>query len=592
MKNLLRVWFVLLLAASALPSRAFEVARMDADIHIARNSSFTVTETIAADFGQEPKHGIFRDIVVQNPDRYGSSRRIRVHVTGVKDGQGNKRPYKAFRTGRYMRVKIGDPNSTVTGKHTYVIAYRVQNALLFFGDHGELYWNATGNEWPAPIRQASCRVHLPFKPESGTLQVAAFVGPQGASEAGTAEKTADGGYFASPRPLAYNEGLTIAAGWPPGKVSPPGAFQKLWWFVTDNLFAFLPVLFLAGMFTLWRRVGRDPDPGISETVQYEPPESLRPGEVGTLIDESVGMRDITATIIDLAVRGYLTIEETETKNLFVIGRSYTLHKASDPGASDPRGKLSAYERTIFNKVFEDGDDIDVSELANHFYTVLPSVKSQMYAALVKKRLFQKSPEEVRTGYYALGGMGLAAGVFLALALYSIVESGDAFLAPGWGVAIAICGIITLAFAHAMPARTLAGSRAHMLVRGFEEYLRRAEAPDIELQEKRNLFEKYLPYAIALGVADRWSKAFEDIYTTPPEWFSGPSVQGSGFHPLYLSRSMNSACRSMGSAMATAPRSASSGGSGFGGGGGFSGGGFGGGGGFSGGGFGGGGGGAW
>ena len=112
MKNLLRVSLVLLLAASALPSRAFEIARMDVDIHIARNSSFAVTETIAADFGQEPKHGIFRDILVQNPDRYGSSRRIRVHVTGVRDGQGNKRPYKAFRTGRYLRVKIGDPNST------------------------------------------------------------------------------------------------------------------------------------------------------------------------------------------------------------------------------------------------------------------------------------------------------------------------------------------------------------------------------------------------------------------------------------------------------------------------------------------------
>ncbi len=585
MKNLLRVSLVLLLAASALPSRAFEIARMDVDIHIARNSSFAVTETIAADFGQEPKHGIFRDILVQNPDRYGSSRRIRVHVTGVKDAQGNKRPYKAFRTGRYLRVKIGDPNSTVTGKHTYVIAYTVQNALLYFGDHDELYWNATGNEWPAPIRQASCRVHLPFKPESGTLQVAAFVGPQGASEAGTAEKTADGGNFASPRPLGYNEGLTIAAGWPPGKVSPPGAFRKLWWFVTDNLFAFLPVLFLVGMFTLWRRVGRDPDPGISETVQYEPPDSLRPGEVGTLIDESVGMIDITSTIIDLAVRGYLTIEETEKPQLFSVKHLYSLHKVSNAGVSDPRGELSQYERTIFNKVFEDGDDIDVSELANHFYTVLPRVKSQMYTALVKKRLFQGSPEEVRNGYYALGAVGLVAGVILAFVLYSSAESGGAFLAPGWGVAIAICGAITLAFAHAMPARTLAGSRAHTLVRGFEEYLRRAEAPDIELQEKRSLFEKYLPYAIALGVADRWSKAFEGIYTTPPEWFSGPSVQGGGFHPVYLSQSMNSACNSMGTAMVTSPRSASSGGSAFGGGGG-------GGGGFSGGGFGGGGGGSW
>lgn len=584
MRNLLRLTLLLLLAAAASPCSAWYIQRMDVLIKMRPDSSFKVTETITVDFQQEYKHGIFRDVLVQNPDRYGSSRRIRVRVTGVTDGLSNARPYRAFRTGRYYRVKIGDPGSTVTGLQSYAITYEVRNALLYFGDHDELYWNATGNEWPVPIQRATCTVELPFEIEQNRVQVAGFVGPQGSSEAAASRKTRTGGAFSSPRPLGFNEGLTIAVGWPPGRVTPPGAFTKLGWFLADNLFAFLPIVFLIGMFTLWRGVGRDPDPGVSQTVQYEPPEKMRPGEIGTLIDESVGMIDITSTMIDLAVRGYLKIEETEEPGLFRTNKSYVFHKNEPPPANDPMGGLSSYELTIFGKIFGLGDVVALESLKNHFYTSLPTIKREMYTSLVSRRFFQGSPEAVRNGYLAAGAIMLFGGIVLTVILLGAAEEGRAFMAPGWAGAIAVCGLITLAFARAMPARTAAGSRAYALTKGFEEYLRRAELPDIELQEKRNLFERYLPYAIALGVADRWARAFEGIYTTPPVWYSGGSFADGGFRPMYLSQSMGNACQSMGTAMTTAPRSASSGGSGFGGGGG--------GGGFSGGGFGGGGGGSW
>jgi len=148
---------------------------------------------------------------------------------------------------------------------------------------------------------------------------------------------------------------------------------------------------------------------------------------------------------------------------------------------------------------------------------------------------------------------------------------------GWFLSVSVCGLIIAAAARTMPKKTRKGRDALIAARGFEEYLSRAERREIELQERQNYFEKFLPYALAFGIADKWARAFEGIQTKPPNWYSG---DGGVFRPTLFAHDLNLASRSMSSAMVSQPRSSGgSGGSGFSGG-------------FSGGGRGGGGGGAW
>ncbi len=557
------------------------IKKMDVDIAIHKDSSYTVAEDIRVDFLGEEKHGIFRDITVKGQDRYGSGRSLRVKILSVTNGYGQAWQHADFPTGQYYRVKIGSPDTLISGKQRFVITYRVENGLLFFPDHDELWWNATGNEWPTSIESASCTVHAPSGVPGANRQVGGWIGATGSQEPSKYRKTADGAKYWTPRPLGYAEGLTVATGWPKGFVSPPSGMQRLLWFVGDNLFALLPFLFLAGLIYTWYSYGRDPDVGISEAVRYEPPDKLRPAEIGTLMDESADLTDITSTIVDMAVRGYLKINEIPASG-FLGRKSYQLIKATERSKEDPQGGLAGYEQEIFDKIFSLGDTVDTSDLKNHFYSSISSIKSKLYTSLVDRRYFRTRPDTVRSSWSAAGFVLLIGGIVLAVVMLGSMDTGSAILAPGWGVSLAICGILTLLFAKAMPRKTALGRKALLDAKGFEEYLRRAEIENITLDERKNIFEAFLPYAICLGVADKWSRAFEGIYTEPPGWYGG--AWDGGFHPYYFSHSLNGAMRDMGSAMVSAPRSASQGGSAFGGGGS--------GGGFSGGGSGGGGGGSW
>jgi hypothetical protein len=565
-----------LLFWGASTARAWVVRDMSVEIAVARDSSLEVRESIEVDFGSEQRHGIYREIPLRESSRTGAGRRIRVRVRNVTDGAGGVRMYRARRAGRYLSIRIGDPAVFVTGVQRYVIRYRVDNALLFFPDHVELYWNATGNEWPVGINQASCSVRLPEAPDGRRLQVNAWIGPAGSTERAEFELSENTVVFRSPRPLGYAEGLTVALGWPHGLVHQPAAVRRLLWFLSDRPYVLLPLLVVAALTVVWLLYGRDPDPGRPVAVCYEPPGGLRPAEVGALVDERVDTRDITATVVDLAARGYLTIEEGPPAGLFG-SRSYTLRKRPDAGERDPRGQLAPYERTLFDKMFATGDSVTLEGLRSRFYTAAEMASGQIYSSLTRKGLFYGRPDRVRQRWRAGGWMVCVAGIF---GLFLTLDEGIASLQiePGWALAILLSGLAVVAFSPLMPRKTPAGKRAALDALGFEEYLSRAEKEDLELQEKRGIFERFLPYAVSLKVVERWARAFEGIVERPPEWFTA-SGDGGRFYAVHFARSLDSACSSLGAAMTSAPRSASGGASAFGGfGGGFSGGGFGGGGG--------------
>jgi hypothetical protein len=477
------------------------------------------------------------------------------------------------RKGSIIHIRIGDADRYVTGKQTYVISYEVENAILFLDDRDELYWNVTGNYWKAPIENASASVSLAVEEKSDKLLTACYTGRAGSRETACHMEPGENGcgYYAT-RPLSPGEGLTISFGWQKGLVTPPPAWKKLLWTINigENWVFLLPLASLVFMLNSWSKRGRDPRVREAVAVAYGPPKhmdkELTPAELGTLLDEKLDSRDITSAIVGLAVKGYLEIEENVQEGWLFNSTDYALKKTRAADES-----LTPFEKMLLERVFaNNAADVQVADLKNKFYASLGALRATLYRDLVDKGYFARSPEKVRRNYIAAG---IVLSVVLTLAL--------AFLSPDSPSAV-VAGLLTglpmLALARFMPAKTAAGAFARSQILGFEEFLTRAEKDRLERIGDKNLFTRFLPYAIALDVVESWAKAFEGIYQEPPQWYASPHPGGMpSFSPRTFSRSLNTMTTSLASAMFSAPRSSGGGG---GGGGGSSGGGFGGGGGGS------------
>jgi uncharacterized membrane protein len=562
----------LILSVSPASAQYFTINKFHSDIMIHEDSSMIVIETIAVEFHRS-RHGIYREIPFQYRDDLGKMITTPTRILSVTDESGKAWKYQVKKAGPTVHIRIGDPKRYVNGHQTYVVTYEVGNVILFFNEHDELYWNVTGNYWEAPIQEASATVFLTMQNASKRLMVAGYEGSLGSKEECGYETYDNSGRFFSKRSLRMGEGLTIVFGWDKGLVFPPSSWKRFLWAINprENWVFLLPIFSFMYMINRWYRKGRDPKVRESVTVMYEPPkfenQPLTPAEVGTLIDEKLDPRDITSTIVGLAVKGYIQIEETKKEGLVFGKTDYYLKKVRSHDSN-----LNPFEIELMKALFPAVLlGTFVSDLKNKFYTNLDILRKVLYGELIRKKYFLSSPEKVRNSYMAAG---IAVWVFAILAFL--------FLLPDSGVKSIIAGILTgipvVAFAKFMPVKTRAGASAYMDILGFQEFMNRAEKDRLERMGDKDLFSKFLPYAVALDVADNWAKAFEGIYQDPPNWYVSP-VGFRTFSPYAFSHSLNSVTSNLGTAMFSAPRG-SDGGGGFGGGG------------SSGGGFGGGGGGSW
>ncbi len=561
-----------LMFSSPAFAQYFTINKFHSDILINQDSSIIVKEKIDVEFHQS-RHGIYREIPFKYRDEFGKVIKTPTRVLSVTDESGKGWKYQVKRMGHLYNIRIGDAKRYVKGNQTYVVIYEVENAILFLNDHDELYWNVTGNYWKAPIREASAMVLLDTKTPSKNLMGVAYQGGYGSREEGGYETLNQTGNFYAKRDLKMGEGLTLVFGWDKGLVSPPSSWKKFLWAVNpkENWIFLLPIFSFFYMVNRWYRKGRDPKVRESVTVMYDPPKfdqkPLCPGEVGALVDEKLDPRDITSTIVGLAVKGYIKIEETKKEGLIFDRLDYYLQKVKPPDSN-----LNPFEMELMKSLLPgDLPGVFISSLKNKFYTNLDLLKKTLYGELVRKKYFLRNPEQVTTSYLVAGFLimifgGLIFGFLMAGSIVKVI------------LAWALTGLPILGFAKFMPAKTKAGASAYMDVLGFQEFMNRAEKDRLERMGDKNLFSKFLPYAIALNVADNWAKAFEGIYQEPPDWYVSP-MGFRTFSPYAFTHSLNSVTSTLSSAMFSAPRS-SGGGGGFGGGG------------SSGGGFGGGGGGSW
>lgn len=566
----------------------------DVGIEIRADDSIRVTETIAYDFGSTPHHGIFRDVPTREvyDDRY--DRVYPLHVESVEATGGASADYEVSQEpGGITRIRIGDPDETVTGVHTYTIVYTVEAAMNGFRDHDELYWNAIGAYWEVPVETATSTVTAP----ASIIDITCYTGPvSSTAPCDKARILEDGTARFRQANLFPFEAFTVVVALPKGVVAEPHPQLVQPWSIgrafsrtssTLGLSGGLLVLLVAGCGWLFWTRGRDRrfvgspvdqtmgnatgdaqavplfEHGVAP-VEFAPPGDLRPGQVGTIIDEQANTLDVTATIVDLAVRGYLTIEEIPKEGWF--GKpDWALHRTDKADAD-----LLTYESTLLSGLFKDGNDPTLSSLRRTFSERLTKVEDQLYADAVKRGWFVKRPDKVRASWHARGALLFVAGIVLTFVLARWTTFGLV------GIPVVLAGVLLTVGARWMPSRTAKGTAIARRVGGFRTVIETAETHMSRWAEEQNVFTRYLPYAIVFGLTEKWAKAFEGLAQMPPDttWY----LSSRPFIYADFGRALDDFSITTGGTIASTP--ASSGSSGFSGGG------------FSGGGGGGGGGGSW
>ncbi len=365
-------------------------------------------------------------------------------------------------------------------------------------------------------------------------------------------------YFQTTKALSPGEGLTIVFGWSKGITQEPSFAKNLSYIVADNWVLFIPLVVFLFMFLLWYKRGKEPEGRGTVIPEYEAPDNLNPAEIGALLKMKVRNNFISATLIDLAHRGFLKIKKIPKEGIF--GKEdfeLTLLKPKEETDNE-------FERELLDYVFYTGSVRKMSDLKNKFYKVLPELKKIIMDKLVSEDYFRGNPLNTFIFYLILGVVIFFAGIFVL----------------GWwpylGFSLVLSSPIVIIFSFFMPQRTKKGAVLMEKILGFKDFLSVTEKDRLKFfnppTKTPELFEKFLSYAMVLGVEKEWANQFVDIYKEPPQWYSDPSM--TTFSTSSFTNSVAGFSSSASGAMASAP----SGGSGFGGGGGSGGGGGGGGGG--------------
>jgi uncharacterized membrane protein len=561
----------LLLVFTLRPAAAeWHVADFQASVAVDSAGGIAVAERIAVKFSG-PYHGIYRTIPVDYPGPDGSNYHLYLKMRGVTDGAGEPLRYESSRQGAFEKLKIYIPDA-VDAERVVMISYTIPNATRFFEGYAEFYWNVTGNDWPVEIDHASATVGLPLG--AAGLRAQAFTGEFGSKrQDATANSTGADAVFETTRPLHPRSGLTIDVYIPNGILERPGRLTKVRWFLGANPGMFIPVWALLVMAAIWFLWGRAPNPGISVAPMYAPPNEFTPAETGALMKDKVLTAHISATMVDLAVRGFLKIRQTNEKVLVFNRKDYELQLLK----SDPEwNALAVHEVTVLRNVFlapDAGAVVRLSALRNRFYTAIPEFRRLVMASLRGKEMYRRDPARMRA--FGFLGAAVTAAPFIAGQALGWFSLAGGLLVTAASILVSL--LVVIVFSAFFSARTLNGARTAIEIEGFMEFMNRVDGDRLK-RMPMDTFEKFLPYAMALGVEHRWAKAFEGIAQNPPDWYAGPTPYAV-FSPVVFTNDIHAMSSDMHNTFASAPQSSSSG-SGFGGGGdgGSSGGGFGGGGG--------------
>jgi uncharacterized membrane protein YgcG len=549
---------LLLCVALAAPA-AERILDYHSAIEVHPDASVTVTETIVAQAaGELIRRGIYRDFPTDYRDRLGNRYRVGFEVLEVTRN-GDPEPFHTERRANGVRVYIGSANRFVDhGRQEYAIRYRTDRQLGYFERHDELYWNVTGNGWDLPIDRARAVVRLPAGVPSGEITLEAYTGHQGSTEQSfTAGVDGQEAWLEASRPLAPREGFTIVVGWPKGHVHEPGRAERVERTLADNrglLIALAGLIIVLGYLVwAWTRHGRDPRPGVI-FPHYEPPNGYSPASTRFIMRMGYDNRAFTAAVISLAVKGYLEIDAQ--------GGKYTLHRRT---SAQP---LAAGEKTLLAALFAGATSI---ELDNKNHALLARAKLAHQRSL--KRDYQKLYFLTNSGLL-LPSLGATVALAIAIGLLGAFR-------PLVVAVFVVIIVVHLVFAWLLRAPTQRGRRLMDQLEGFRTYLEVAEKDELNLRnppaKTPELFERFLPFALALGVEQKWAEKFAAVFARlgadggkryQPAWYSGNfNARDLGGFTAGVGKSLTSAISSASTPPGSSSGSGGGGSSGGGGGGG-------------------------
>jgi uncharacterized membrane protein len=585
--------FLLALILFCGHANADHILNFNSKITVNTDGSLLVVETIKVFNGTEENgrgndeinRGIFKTFPTKYRNKQGLYENVTFDVESVTKN-GSDEPYFTKDHANGIVLYIGDKDVYLDeGVYTYAITYKTQNQLGLFAGHDELYYNAIGTDWSFYIDSASCEVILP----SGARinKVACYTGEQGSKEQDCNGKQIGNNkaQFGNPG-LNPNEGFTIAVSWQKGIIAEPQGFAKFKRLIISNWGLLLMIFGAIGAFLvnlyLWFKVGKDPKKGIVYP-QFEPPKDMSPAGTGYVLEQKFTNTLIAATIVDWAVNNHISIEVGK-EGLIFKDQTYTIRPSAgtpkNPGYEDLHERASLLMNQTIGK--------------NKYLPSLASLKTSVQNH-VEANYIDNGKLGQKRGFFSFNIGALIPGYLIAIgstigAIIFVVNNPSTTIVAAIAVAIVLCFISQVFFTIVMKAYNVEGRKMADYIEGFKMYLTTAEGLRFDKlnppEKTLELYEKYLPFAIALGVENRWAAQFETQMakaiadnTYHPTWYVGHPgmfMMGSGFSAGSFASGLSDNLSSNISSSMTPPGSSGSGG--FGGGGGFSGGGGGGGGG--------------
>jgi len=534
------------------------------EIEVYENGDFLVTETITYDFGSEYRHGIFRTIELSHPQEasvWYKKRSIDLGVQGVLF-DGKTAEYTQSFSGDEIEIKIGDADVTITGVHTYVISYLVHGGLTYIDGQPELYWNATGADWVGPIESVVVKVSGPENALGDTQ--ACYMGAPGQTLSCVSVVVSQDMVTFTAEGINPGLEVTIAQSLN-GAIVEESIVERISFYLI--VLPFLLLLCGGALFKAYKfQVKHDPD--LTIIAQYEPYPGVLPMYSGLVVDGSLDPKDITAGIIYLAQQGFLKIAKTDRKVLFlfeVTDYEMTLLRTVEDA---PTG----FHKEILSLLFilqEVGEVTSLAELKKN-----TSEQKQNYKTLV--RLKGEIKEDLlEQGFYE-SAFSFKRNYVLGILLTIVVIGYMSFVAIGQsglflvGFIVLLCGGIIGVMVYRR--RTRKGYEAKQHILGFKEFLsvtgKERFAFHNAPEKSPEQFMEYLPYAVALGVEDKWAKVFKDITISSPDWYDGGTANGA-FVASSLTHDIGAFSSSLTASSGTSPSSgggSSGGGAGGGGGG--------------------------
>ena len=630
LKTLCLAFFLLVFNSPLLADEL--ITDFDSWISVEKSGILTVIETISVVAeGKQIKRGIFRDFPTDYTGRAGHHVKAGFKVLDVQR-DGHNEPHHINKMSNGVRLYIGDKDVFLKpGSYTYTITYQTDRQIGFFVDYDELYWNVTGSDWAFPIKRATATVVLPS--HAAILQQSVYTGSQGSTES-KAEVISQSGNeirFQTTAPLGPREGLTVAVAWPKGVVTEPNMTDKASFFLRDNLPVAtggggLLILFFYYLL-VWAKVGRDPEPG-AIIPRFEPPEGFTPAAARFVMRMGFDNKSFTAAVVSMAVKKHLIIDDN--KGTFTLKKAEKANPAMlSPGERKVARKLFSGSSTLKLKNSNHGtisraisalkksmqSDFETLHFKRNSKYLLPGLAISLlivFAIIITAH--QKDVAGFMSIWLSIWTMGTFALLLQAYNAWKAVIRGSSslgnkgralfstfFALPflgGWffgmfmlATATSFGGVLALIlvlgvnflFYRLLKAPTLQGRTIMDELEGLKLYLSVAEKDRLNLlnppEQTPELFERFLPWALALDVEQQWSEQFNKILeqagkdgSYSPVWynshrpFSSDSLASS--LGTSLASSISSSSRAPGSSSGSGGGGSSGGGGGGGGGGGW------------------------